>query len=193
MNDRDKDYCCRALGQIADLLRDYERYRKRNVKKIKKQIYFMRGCLCAAFCAGVVTTAFSLYKISAAGRTDYGDALFGMVLLLVGVDILIVTTIFCSFRIEWEKIGISKGELEIYRNNKEAFAFIKDLSFPRDYLCSGFAQSVLKEVRQAEKKPIDDIYARCKLVNFDILSDDTARYIACNRNYVQKIQSFMGI
>lgn len=82
-------------------------------------------------------------------------------------------------------------EVKLYKSYKEVFGDLKKLSFPPDYMCSGFAEAVLNELKKGTE--LSSAYEKCKCLDFDLCLDESAEFIRANRSLIQRAVEFEGI
>lgn len=193
MNDGEKAVIYDEIKKIADLLEDYESYRIENSRHFKRKIIFEKMWTGSGICLWFITLILGIAGFCTANVYGITEFIFAVALMFISAAVLVVTASLSAFRLDNQKHFITDGEFEIYCKNKKAFISVKELAFPKDYMCSGYAKAVLKEIKYRQKADLGDIYKKCKFIEYDILRDNSAEFIRFNRGYVQKIQAFMGL
>lgn len=193
MNKKEKEIFCNKIFKVEKLLEEYEAYVTRSHKKLLRHNTCLR-----VFCGGGLLVAFGLccfavFNLILGGLMSIEGFIISLIAIFIAIGVFVTVVAFSAFHINSRDVFISDDEYSIYKNNKGTFAFFKEINFPLDYMCSGFAKAVRNEIEKGSSNEIDDIYIKCRSVNFDIANDATADYINANRDFVVKIRRYMGI
>ncbi|MDD5795907.1 MAG: hypothetical protein PUD24_03095 [Oscillospiraceae bacterium] len=190
---KEKNELCSHLKQIEKLLSDYEELCRNNIdrmRKIKTMELVIRNTLLSiiffVFMLGFCT-------LCLAGFSDYLITVKSLVLIFLSLVAFIIIALFDYFQTETSKKFLSDEEMHIYKNNKNTFKLLNKLSFPKDYMCSGFANAVINEIKKGKSKNLEEIYAKCRYIEFDMNYDSSADYIKDNRDYINKVVLYTGL
>lgn len=193
MNKSEKEIIYSKICMVEKLLEEYENYLSENSKKLLRRQSILR-----AFCGGGLLLslgvfAFGIFNLIFGGYRSATGILLTLISICFAIGLFITVVMISAFYLNSNENYLSTDEYDIYKNNKSTFALIDELKFPKDYLCSGFAKTVLAELDKDSLTALDKVYLKCRSVNFDILKDSTAEYIITNRNFICKIKNYMGI
>lgn len=190
---KEKNELCSHLKQIEKLLSDYEELCRNNIdrmRKIKTMELVIRNTLLSiiffVFMLGFCTLCLAEFS-------DYLITVKSLVLIFLSLVAFIIIALFDYFQTETSKKFLSDEEMHIYKNNKNTFKLLNKLSFPKDYMCSGFANAVINEIKKGKSKNLEEIYAKCRYIEFDMNYDSSADYIKDNRDYINKVVLYTGL
>lgn len=190
---KEKNELCSQLKQIEKLLSDYEELCRNNIdrmRKIKTMELVIRNTLLSiiffVFMLGFCTLCLAEFS-------DYLITVKSLVLIFLSLVAFIIIALFDYFQTETSKKFLSDEEMHIYKNNKNTFKLLNKLSFPKDYMCSGFANAVINEIKKGKSKNLEEIYAKCRYIEFDMNYDSSADYIKDNRDYINKVVLYTGL
>ncbi len=193
MNKTEREMFYNKIIQVEKLLEEYENYMMKNKKKFLRQHTILK-----VFCASGLIIAFGLsvfavFNLLLGGFMSLGGFILSLFSFFIAIGIFVTVVAFSAFHLNGRELFLDKEEYLIYKNHKFAFSLIGEIRFPLDYVCSGFAKTVMYEIERGNIKEIDDIYIKCRSISFDIAKDETAGYINANRDFVFKIRNYMGI
>ncbi len=193
MNKSEKEILYAKIIKVEKLLEEYEDYLNCNRKKFLRRETALR-----MFCGGGLLLsfgvfAFAVFNLIFGGYSTVGGFLISLIAICFAIGIFVTVVAMSAFQLNSRDCYISTDEYKIYKNNKNTFSLIDEVNFPKDYMCSGFAKTVLAELEKDNITALDKVYLKCRSVNFDILKDSTAEHIITNRNFIYKIKNYMGI
>ncbi|MGN1466718.1 MAG: hypothetical protein ACI4W1_00265 [Ruminococcus sp.] len=190
---KEKNELCSQLKQIEKLLSDYEELCKNNIDRTRKiktmELFFSKTLLFIVFFVFML----GFGTLCLAGFSDYLITVKSLVLIFLSLVAFIIIALFDYFQTETSKKFLSDEEMYIYKNNKNTFKLLNKLSFPKDYMCSGFANAVINEIKKGKSKNLEEIYAKCRYIEFDMNYDSSADYIKDNRDYINKVVLYTGL
>lgn len=190
---KEKNELCSQLKQIEKLLSDYEELCRNNIDRTRKiktmELVFRKTLLSIVFFVFML----GFGKLCLAGFSDYLITVKSLVLIFLSLVAFIIIALFDYFQTETSKKFLSDEEMHIYKNNKNTFKLLNKLSFPKDYMCSGFANAVINEIKKGKSKNLEEIYAKCRYIEFDMNYDSSADYIKDNRDYINKVVLYTGL
>lgn len=190
---KEKNELCSQLKQIEKLLSDYEELCRNNIDRTRKiktmELVFRKTLLSIVFFVFML----GFCTLCLAEFSDYLITVKSLVLIFLSLVAFIIIALFDYFQTETSKKFLSDEEMHIYKNNKNTFKLLNKLSFPKDYMCSGFANAVINEIKKGKSKNLEEIYAKCRYIEFDMNYDSSADYIKDNRDYINKVVLYTGL
>lgn len=190
---KENNELCNQLKQIEKLLSDYEKLCKNNIDKMRRtknmEVLFRKILLFMIFFAFML----GFCTLCSVGFSDSFIFFKSLILISLSLVAFIIIALFDYFQTETSKKFLSTEEIYIYKNNKNTFQLLDKLSFPKDYMCSGFANAVINEIKKGKSQNLEEIYAKCRYIEFDMNYDSSADYIKDNRDYINKAVLYTGL
>lgn len=193
MNKSEKEIIYSKICMVEKLLEEYENYLTQNRKKLLRRQNTLRIFCGAGLLLSLGAFAFGLFNLIFGGFRSAKGVILTLISISLAIGLFVMVVMISAFYLNSNENYLSTDEYDIYKNNKSTFAIIDELKFPKDYMCSGFAKTVLAELDKDSLTALDKVYLKCRSVNFDILKDSTAEHIITNRNFIYKIKNYMGI
>lgn len=191
--ENERNYAYIQLEQVKNLLDTYEKFYIENQNAFKKRKIIERIIATTGLIFSLGVFLFGLVCIILNGFSDLPKFFLGLFLILGSFGIFTIVVALVAIQSERRELFFSQQEMEIYRENKNTFFLLNSINFPKDCMCSGFAREVLAELKKNKNQNIDEIYTKCKTINYDIATDPTAKFINKNRFFITKAMTFMGI
>lgn len=179
------------IFQLKKLLEDYEAYCEQKQIRLKRAACFAEFLRLSGFFVFFALFFYALLNIALC--TDLLPAIAYLFMIFLSFIVLIIVDNFSAFNREREEKLLRPEEMEIYRKNKSAFLILNKIPFPKDYMCSGFAEAVLAELKSGGEKSLEETFLKCKYLEFDLCKDKTSAYIVKNRTFIFKVIEFEGL